>query len=124
MSVIVDLATFRSRYPEFDGVPDPTVQQALDDAEQDTSATFFEDMHPRAIQALTAHRLATSLDEDGNAAGGQAGALEAATVDGVSSTYAVPDELSAADVGYWGSVYGQMFLEIRNRFGHGPVVVS
>lgn len=122
MSVVVDLATFRARYPEFAGIADPNVQLAIDDAEQDTSASFFDTMHARAISALAAHRLAISLDEDGNAVGGQAGALEQATVDGVSSVYSIPEGLSPADTALWGTVYGQMFLEIRNRFGHGPIV--
>jgi hypothetical protein len=120
---VVDLATFRTRYPEFDDVPDPTAQLQLDDAEADTSANFFEDMHARAIQALTAHRLAIGFDEDGNPTGGQPGALIMAAVDGVQSQYEIPEGLSAADIGFWSTAYGQSYLEIRNRFGHGPYVV-
>lgn len=120
---VVDLTTFRTRYPEFVDVADPKVQLALDDAESDTSPDFFDIMHSRAIQALTAHRLAISLDEDGNAAFGQPGALTAASVDGVSSSYEIPELLSGADIGFWSTTYGQTFLELRNRYGHGPVIV-
>ena len=123
-STVVPLADFRTRYPEFDGVADAVVNVYIDDAEQDTSATFFGDWHPRALAALAAHRLSTFLDASGNATGGQGGALAAASADGVSATYEMPTDLSAADVLLWGTTYGQLYLEIRNRCGVGVLVAG
>ena len=124
MPTIVQVADFRARYPEFSEIDDAVITTQLDDAEADTSPTFFDTLHPRAIAALAAHRIAISTDEDGNAASGQPGALSQATVDGVAATYELPDNLSPQDLALWSTTYGQLFLELRSRFGHGPSIVG
>ena len=117
MPTIVDSATFLIRYPEFSEIDVARIDVFLDDAEADTSETFFGTTHARAISALAAHRMAVQLDEDGNAVTGQAGALSQASADGVSSTFVIPDGLPSADTLLWSTVYGQAFLEIRNNRG-------
>lgn len=120
-STVLPTPDFRTRYPEFVDVPDAVVDLALEDAEADTSSSVFGDLHARAIGALAAHRMATALGSDGSFVGGQVGALQMATVDGVSSTYVMPVGLSAADLALWSTPYGQMYLELRNRFTAGPI---
>lgn len=123
MPTIVDSATFLARYPEFSEIDSTRIDVFLEDVEADTSKAFFGDLHPRAIAALAAHRIATQLDLDGNAlVGDQPGALTAASADGVSSSYAVPEGIGPADLALWRTSYGQAYLELRNRCGRGPIV--
>lgn len=119
---VVDSVAFLARYAEFSAFPTPKIDLALTDAEDDTSSAVFGTLHARAISALAAHRLAISSDEDGNPIADQPGMLAAATADGVSSTYQVPEHLSSQDLALYGTAYGQSFLEIRNRCIGGPTV--
>lgn len=121
----VTVATFRARFPEFSGIGDATVQIYVDEAIADVDPNIWGDTPTadRAISFLAAHRLSTSLDAAGGAVSGQGGALASASADGVSSTWVLPQGLSPIDMALWGTVYGQRFLELRNRFTAGPIVV-
>ena len=122
-STVISAADFLLRFPEFAGVPEPQIDVHLEDAEADTSATVFGDTHARAISLLAAHRMGSYLDEDGNYMPGQGGALQAATVDGVASTYVVPEGIKGTDLDLWGTGYGQQFIQLRNRFVAGLIGV-
>ncbi len=122
----VTVGSFRARFPEFAALSDATVLIYVDEATADLDPGIWGDTPTadRAISFLAAHRLATSLDAAGGAVTGQGGALASASADGVSSTWAQPEGLSAIDLALWGTVYGQRFLELRNRFTAGPIVVG
>ena len=121
----VTLVSFRARFPEFAGIPDATLQVYVDDAIADVDPGIWGDetTADRAISFLAAHRVASSLDAAGGAVSGQGGALVSASADGVSSTWAQPEGLSALDLALWATVYGQRFIELRNRFTAGAFVV-
>jgi ABC-type branched-subunit amino acid transport system ATPase component len=121
----VTLVSFRARFPEFSAIADVTLTVYIDDAIADVDPNIWGDTTTadRAISFLAAHRVASSLDATGAAVTGQAGALASATADGVSSTWVQPEGLSAIDMALWSTVYGQRFLELRNRFLSGPLVV-
>lgn len=122
----VDVPTFRARFPEFAGIGDATIQVYLDDTVADLDQGIWgeEAVADRATSFLAAHRLATSLDADGSAISGQGGALSAASADGVSSTYAMPEKLSAEALDLWSTVYGQRFLDLRRRYVIGVLGVG
>lgn len=124
MPTIVDSTAFLARYPEFSAIDPARLDVFLDDAEQDTSASICGDLHARVISALAAHHLALRLDSEGNPLPGadQPGAMSQAAADGVSATYQIPDGLSAEDLGFWRTVYGQEYLSLRRRCVGGPVV--
>ena len=54
---MLDITAFRARYPEFSSVLDPTVQAALDEAEEETDATVFGSKTDAAHGTLAAHKL-------------------------------------------------------------------
>lgn len=120
----LDLATFRARFPEFSGVPDPVAQLQIDDAILDVSETVFGDRTDLVVAFLAAHRLASSYDSVGNATGGSSSMVVSSSVDGVQATFLVPDGMSALDSMLWSTSYGQRYIELRNRFTSGPVVVG
>ena len=119
---VVDAATFTARYPEFTGFATATLDLALSDAEADTDAGLFGALHPRVISALAAHRLSLNYDETGAPAQGSAalGPLQMATVDNVSSTYAVPQNISPLFAHYYSTRYGVEYLSLVARFAAGP----
>lgn len=122
----VTLGTFRTRFPEFASIADATLQLYIDDAVADLDQGIWGDTATadRATSFFAAHRVATSLDAGGGAVSGQGGALASASADGVSSTWVQPEGLSALDLALWSTVYGQRFLELRNRFLSGPIIVG
>jgi len=118
-----DSTEFLVRYPEFSAVSIPKITLELTDVESDLSEGYFGVDYVRAIHHLAAHRMASALDlESGEAEPGQAGALSAATVDGVSSTYVIPERLSREDAILFGTVYGQLYMEVRDKRAGGPVI--
>ena len=122
-SIVVPIADFRARYPEFSAFADARAEVFLEDAEADTSSTVFGDTHARAISALAAHRMILMGDGTGGPSLDQGGALASASVDGVSAAYQVPAGLSTEDSALWATVYGQLFLELRKRVAAGMYVV-
>lgn len=120
---VVTGETFRARFPEFASVADERVWLELEEAEADCDAGVFGDLLKRAIAFLAAHRIAISNDSGGSPTGSQPGAISAASADGVSSSYAIPEGLSGFDLALWSTVYGQRYMEIRNRCTAGPIVV-
>lgn len=122
----VTLVSFRARFPEFDGIVDPTVQVYIDDAIGDLDQGIWGDatVADRATSFLAAHRLATELDSAGGTTTGQVGALSSASADGVSSTWVMPENLSAGDLALWSTSYGQRFLDLRSRYVIGVMVVG
>ena len=122
----VTLTSFRARFPEFAGVPDARVQIYIDEAIADLDQGIWDSTATadRATSLLAAHRVANELDSSGNATGGQGGFLTSASADGVSSSYAMPTGLSTLDAQLWSTQYGQRFLELRNRFTAGPILVG
>ena len=122
---VVDSTAFLARYPEFSAVPVAAIDLRLADAEQDTDANLFGQLHARAISALAAHNLALSHDEDGNAAQGSAPAMtQTETVDRVSATYVTPNGIGPQVAAYHATRYGVEYLGLLARVASGPIVVG
>lgn len=56
----MDLAAFRTRYPEFGNVPDALIEAVLAEALLELNETIFGDMLSTAQGFLAAHKLAVS----------------------------------------------------------------
>lgn len=87
----MDLAAFRTRYPEFGNVPDALITAVLAEALLELNETIFGDLIDTAQGCLTAHKLAVSpygvgtklVNKDGSTSYGvHFEALTAKTVEG------------------------------------------
>ena len=120
----IDLATFRALYPEFDAVADPTVQIQIDRSESYLCPDSWGDCYDAAVLARAAHTLSLSQARVAAAQSvngavvvpGGSGAIQSASVDGVSTSFAstgasISDRNS--DSWYAQTPYGQEFLALR-----------
>lgn len=95
----VSASTFKSAHPEFESIPDPTVETALADALADIDVDIWGDDADRGQRLLAAHYLAMTPS------GGQAGLRAGA---GANQT----------------SIYWGRYEDLRRRVGmaHRPVL--
>lgn len=101
------LAEFRTRYPAFDAVADPTVQAWLDDGDTETSIWPDAD-RARAVMLFAAHNL--------SAAGLGTGSIVAGVTSFKSGSFsATLSEVAASRTGYSATGYGRDYLALRRR---------
>jgi hypothetical protein len=113
--VAIDIADFKTRYPEFDPVADPVIQLALDDSEMDVVVAKVGDYYERVVFALAAHRLA--LQPGVAAVGGPSGGglLASKSVGDVSASYVTPSDLTTSTYQLNSTIYGRTYLELLAR---------
>lgn len=123
MPTATDIATFRTRFPQFDSVADAIVTLCLDDAELDAAESVFGDSWGLAVSWLAAHYLATRYLLTGDPAGSSPLQRQTArTVDKASVTFSDTGE-GGIDSMLAATRYGQEFLRLGRRYAGGPLVV-
>lgn len=126
----VDLATFRTRFPEFSDdteYPDATVQLFLDDAQQDIGSdeNRWCGKYDRAHAYLAAHLLTVGSKTELGDSSSSAGTIQSKSAGGVSVSRAVAvKSRSDADEFYMTTSYGQSFVVIRNGCFIGVLVAN
>ncbi|QJD54314.1 putative structural protein [Aminobacter phage Erebus] len=112
---------FKTRYPEFVGIADPTLQMILDEAIAEVGDTWVEKDRTPAVLSLTAHMLASQgLGAPSAGGGGVAvtGAVKRRKVGDVEVEFAgVASEGSGngALSGYRTTMYGRRYLELMRK---------
>ena len=111
--------TFKLAFPELCDVGDEVIEFWLAKSVAylcpDSWGACFED----ACLYLTAHRIALSLQRKQSGAGGgnASGAVQSASADGLSVSYALPQYLTQGTIdeaNYGKTPYGQEFLQLRS----------
>lgn len=97
MTITLNITTFRALYPQFASAttfPDAAIQMQFDQATGYVSADTYGDMteaaRTSALYLMTAHLLALGVIIAQNGYQGQAGVVQAATIDGVAVTLQPP----------------------------------
>lgn len=116
------IAEFRARFPEFELVPDDSVQVYLDDACGVLSkALFGETCWKRAAFYYSAHLLSTALRTRANSQNGvtsaeEAGLITGSSVGSLSLSYeGSGGEKSGAETWFDGTPYGRQFFVIAGE---------
>lgn len=125
--IVFDLAKFRARYPQFDDVPDETVEMNWDLAtcylnDFYTSCDYLKGKcRENALYMLTAHITQVGLYAE---AGEVSGILQSATVDKVTVNLQAVE--SANPWQYWlnQTPYGQQLLALLNLLSAGGFLVG
>lgn len=121
--MVVDLATFRAIFPEFDTVADATVLIFIDDAEEMLSAAAWGKCYPRAALNYAAHNLAISQglaasasQQGDNVVIPQSGKLQSGSEEGISFAFEASTANKSAAGEWWSQTpYGQAYLALQRQ---------
>lgn len=91
MATLLAPADFRIRYPEFTALSDPTIQAALDDADEEINVDVWGVRGIKGESALAAHLLVTrgALNDPGATGMQGAGPINSMRVGDVTLSYAI-----------------------------------
>ena len=127
----VNVATFRIRFPEFSDVteyPDARIQLFIDDTVLyiGSDETRWCNKYDIAQAYLAAHLLSIGTLSEAGDSSSSSGAITTKKAGGVSVTRASnsSQELGTSDGFYISTIYGQMFLNIRNTCFVGALVAN
>jgi hypothetical protein len=116
--MIADLATFRALYPEFDGVPDATVNLYLTDSLETLSESAWGRCYAKAAMLYTAHELSLALSRQASAVGGvapQTGLLQSGSEEGISFAFARTPAANASSEWLGQTPYGQGYAALQRQ---------
>ena len=125
-----DLATFRTRFPEFSDdteYTDARAQLFLDDAQGDLglNESRWNGKYDKAQAYLAAHLLSVGTKTELGDTATSAGAVQSKSAGGVSVSKSVTaKDRSDQDDFYMSTSYGQQFLIIRNSCFVGALVAN
>lgn len=103
------------RFPEFDAVPEPTLQAILDEAIAQVGDTWVETDRTPAIQYLAAHMLSQQGLGLGGSGSSARGPIKRRKVGDVETEFAGSGVTAGSRGGYGTTVYGQGYLRILRR---------
>lgn len=131
MATLVSPAQFKVRYPEFNSVADPIVQQALDDADEEINVDVWGTRAVKGESALAAHKLVTSgALNDPNATGIQgSGPVQNMKVGDVSLSFDVNAiaravDTQGLDMGLATTKYGLEYTRLLKSLACGGAVTG
>lgn len=120
--VVPTLALFRVLYPEFSSVSDVTVEFYLDDNACGMSQSSWGRCYAKAALYMTAHqialsqaRIASTADSGGAAVVSPTGVVQSASAEGLSVSFAVPQNRSEYASWLGQTPYGQELLALQRQ---------
>lgn len=127
MAIPATVVQFKILFPEFDAVPDATIQVYLDIASDELSTTQWGTCLNKAILYLSAHELALSQNRRANSnlttsglvvTSSGAGAITSASAGGISAGFgstATMTQGSDRNTYLLKTEYGQMYLSLKRE---------
>ena len=112
---------FKTRYPAFASVADPTIEVWLTDAERYVTDAWGADYAP-GIMAYAAHQLELAGYGSGAGSGGAAAGSGVSSFKSGSLSVSFSSAFSAG--GWSATRYGDEFLAMLHRHRGGPITVS
>lgn len=113
---MIDPATFKIRFPEFDSVLDARIQLFIDDAELILNEVYWGEKFDLGTSYYVAHELTRGTKTEAGSSL-SSGLVASKAVDGVSISYTNKTP-TADDEGYYASTsYGQKYLALRKNLG-------
>lgn len=104
--------------PEFDSLPDATIDTAIGLAAQRISARAFDTLYPQAAALLAAHILAKSRGDA--TAFGVTGAVTSVRTGDLQISAAAVGGLTGSDAILATTPYGEQFITLRNQIPVSP----
>lgn len=129
MAIIDD---FRLKYTVFNSISDPTVENALCEADAETGGkgwgsyeNICTNFKQRGMFLYAAHYLASyyPTGDESNMSGGASSAVQSKSVGDESVTFAVPVLNNQGDAWLSSTAFGQQFMRLRRRAGMGARAV-
>jgi Protein of unknown function (DUF4054) len=119
--VLPDVTSIKTRYPEFETVPDALVAFAIEEAARMVDETWLERDRIPALSAAAAHYMAVA----GASAGVDGREVVSETIGPISVTYAgIAAAAAASPSSFVSSAYGKTFSALLRRNHGGPITVS
>lgn len=125
----MDIAAFRSAFPEFADLsryPDSQVTFWSGVAEKQVKASLWDNMYTTGVMLYTAHEITLAAQNAragniGGVPGSTAGPTNSKTVGSVTVSYDT-QQAQEKDAGYWNlTSYGKQFIRLARMFGSGAV---
>ena len=113
-------ADFKVRFPEFSEVDDERIQLFIDDAIPELSESVWGNLYDKGLAYLSAHFLTLgTISSSGDS--GSLNALASHSVEGVSESFAVPNQDSGINSSFNSTKYGQEYYRLLKLLGIGAV---
>jgi hypothetical protein len=124
-------AEFKALLPEFEGVPDATIQAWLDRSAPYFNLRYWGALYPDGLLYWVAHQLVLSGAASGGGSGGSgnaggvtvSGDVTSAKVGDVTVTRSSSVVEKSASNPYLATKYGQEYLALANMIGAGAMAV-
>ncbi len=113
---MIDPATFKIRFPEFDSVLDARIQLFIDDAEIILNEVYWGEKFDLGTSYWVAHEL-TINEKTGAGSSSSSGLVASKAVDGVSISYTNKVPVADDEAYYSSTAYGQKYLALQKNLG-------
>jgi len=113
---MIDPASFKIRFPEFDSEADVRIQMFIDDAAIVLNGVYWGDKYDLGLHYYAAHLLTAANSSEAGSTTSK-GPVTSRAVDGASVSYANVASENQADDFLASTIYGQRYLALRKTLG-------